>query len=202
MRSPSLDRRRALLLAAAQQPLLLPLAAPAIGGVPTPSQISLSDRTQLPLATFGLQIYDDMTALALTQRALDAGFRSFFTSPEGGNQRGFAQAIRESGIPRHELFLAGSVLSDDADAGFENARSVTRARFAESLRTLRSEGIESLDMLMLERPGRGCACIRGQWRACQEKREQPGRRQAWACATLISRTLTAWRVPHTNRRST
>ena len=68
MRSPSaslVDRRRraVLLAAAAQQPLILPLAAPAVDKVPTPTKSSLSDRTQLPLATFGLQIYDDATAL-------------------------------------------------------------------------------------------------------------------------------------------
>ena len=59
--------------------------------------------------------------------ALEAGFRSFFTSPEAGNQRGFATAIRDSGIARSELFIAGTVLSDDAE-GYRQARALTQRR--------------------------------------------------------------------------
>ncbi len=72
--------------------------------------LRLLDGTELPLVTWGVQIYPDSQAQEATLRALECGFRSFFTSPEAGNQEGFARAIRESRVPREELFLAGACL--------------------------------------------------------------------------------------------
>ena len=129
--------------------------------------LTLSDGSTLPSACFGIQIYDDATATECTLRALEAGFRCFFTSPEAGNQYGFARAIRESGVPRNELCILGSVLSDDA-VGFRAARTTTKDRTARSLETLASGGVDALDMLLLERPGFECESIRGQWRALED----------------------------------
>lgn len=52
-----------------------------------------------PLASFGLQIYDDSTAYRLTMTALECGYRNFFASVLAGNQKGFAKAIKASGTP-------------------------------------------------------------------------------------------------------
>lgn len=60
------------------------------------------------------QIYDNDTARKLTLIALEAGVRNFFASVLAGNQKGFAQAIKESGIPREELYICGSVVSNRA----------------------------------------------------------------------------------------
>ena len=92
------------LLAVASLPSPLTPASPTVGLLP-------------PAVTFGVQIYDDATAerltlqaqtprctpctrgamrtheLLLRVQALSVGFRSFFTSPEGGNQLGFARAV-------------------------------------------------------------------------------------------------------------
>eukprot|EP00966_Prymnesium_polylepis_P168412 3893748-Prymnesium_polylepis.2 len=90
-----------LLAAAATVPLVgiaPPPPAAAVAGSPLPRLPRLP-----PPATFGVQVYDDDAAERYTQQALEAGFRSFFTSPEAGNQRGFARAIRDSGVPRDEL---------------------------------------------------------------------------------------------------
>jgi len=48
-----------------------------------------------PLASFGLQVYNDDTAYKLTLTALETGFRNFFASVLAGNQRGFARV----GVP-------------------------------------------------------------------------------------------------------
>jgi len=65
-----------------------------------------------PLMSFGLQVYDDETARKLTLVALEAGVRNFFSSVLAGNQVGFAKAVKESGIPREELYICGSVFSN------------------------------------------------------------------------------------------
>ena len=89
-----------------------PLAAPAVAASTYASSTKLADGLVFPLASFGLQIYDDATAEQLTRRALEAGFRNFFASALAQNQRGFARGVRASGIPRDELFICGSVVSN------------------------------------------------------------------------------------------
>ena len=89
-----------------------PLAAPAVAASKYASSTKLADGLVFPLASFGLQIYDDATAEQLTRRALEAGFRNFFASALAQNQRGFARGVRASGIPRDELFICGSVVSN------------------------------------------------------------------------------------------
>lgn len=159
-----LSRRDALLLSA----LVANLApSPCTGTVP------VAWTSPVPQATFGVQIYDDVSAQRLTLQAIEAGFRSFFTSPEAGNQLGFARAIRESGVPRDQLFLAGSLLCDDAD-GFRSARRKTAAALEASMADLNQGGVCSLDLLMLERPARSASAIRGQWLALQEGQQAAG----------------------------
>ena len=94
-----------------------PAAAAASGKYP--SSTTLADGLSFPLASFGLQFYDDETAERLTLLAIEAGFRNFFAGCNTLNQRGFARGVKASGVPRDELFICGSVLRSralDADA--------------------------------------------------------------------------------------
>ncbi|CAM9520892.1 unnamed protein product, partial [Heterosigma akashiwo] len=63
------------------------------------NSIDLGDGLDFPLVSFGLQIYDDETAYRLTLTALEVGYRNFFASVLAGNQKGFAKAVRDSGVP-------------------------------------------------------------------------------------------------------
>ena len=72
---------------------------------PSSSSILLEDTIEFPLVSFGLQIYDDKTAYKLTLTALEVGYRNFFASVLARNQKGFARAVRDSGIPREKLFI-------------------------------------------------------------------------------------------------
>ena len=102
----------------------------------------------------------------LTLRAIEAGFRSFFASTESGNQRGFAAAIRESGVPRDSLFITGSVLSDAGDSGAE-AYSLTERGCRENARNLlEGGGIRDVrQATLLERFGFTCDRMRIDCRA-------------------------------------
>jgi hypothetical protein len=55
--------------------------------------LNSNNKKAFPLASFGLQIYDDDTAYKLTLTALEAGYRNFFASVLAGNQKGFAKVI-------------------------------------------------------------------------------------------------------------
>ena len=53
-------------------------------------------------------------ARRLTGTAIDVGYRNFFASVLARNQRGFAQAVKESSVPRSELYICGTMLSNSA----------------------------------------------------------------------------------------
>jgi diketogulonate reductase-like aldo/keto reductase len=169
-------RRRTLItpvaaaIAAASSGLLLP---PAMASVllPTTTTKTLSDGSVFPLASFGLQIYDDATAYRLTTTALKVGFRNFFASVLAGNQRGFAQAIRDSGIARSDLYICGSVVSNRAQ-GFASAYKATEKGWQANMQAFGAGGIDYIDQIMLDYPGPDCESIRGQWAALDSMYEQ------------------------------
>lgn len=164
-----LDTSRRMVLTLAASSAFSPSAKPDHRAPVYPLSPQQMNGRPLPLATFGVQIYDDATAYSCTMRALEAGFRSLFTSPEAGNQRGFARAVRDSGVPREELYIIGSVLSDDADT-FDGAKTLTTRACAASLEDLAAGGVSGLDLLLLERPApAGCSAIQGQWRALESQ---------------------------------
>ena len=118
--------------------------------------------TKFPLVSFGLQIYDDETAYKLTLTALEVGYRNFFASVLAGNQRGFARAIRDSHVPREELFIVGSVVSNRV-TGFDNAKRSTTTGWNQNLEAFAVGHIDYLDQIMLDYPGPDNESIRGQW---------------------------------------
>jgi len=136
-----------------------------------PPIATLSDGTKFPLISFGLQVYDDQTAYKLTLTALEVGYRNFFASVLAGNQRGFARAIRDSKIPRDELFICGSVVSNRA-SGFESAKKATTKGCSQNMDAFGVGGIDYLDQIMLDYPGPDCASISGQWSAFEEIHQQ------------------------------
>jgi len=152
---------------------LTPLAplAPAHAAVTGGGQsVKLSDNSPFPAASFGLQVYDDEAAYKYTTMALEAGYRNFFASVLAGNQRGFGKAVRASGIPRDEIYVCGSVLSNrasGADAAYAASKRGCDANFA-------ALGLGQLDMIMLDYPGPDAASIEGQWKALEAMRKEGG----------------------------
>lgn len=168
----AVNRRQAIqqATAAATTTLLIPtnhvLAASEI-----PTIATLSDGTKFPLASFGLQIYSDDTAYQLTMTALEVGYRNFFASVLAGNQKGFARAIKDSGIPREDLFICGSVVSNRAN-GFEAAKKDTTKGWKRNMECFGVGDINYLDQIMLDYPGPDCPSIQGQWAAFEDMHQQ------------------------------
>jgi len=132
---------------------------------------TLADGSKFPLASFGLQIYDDNTAYKLTLTALEVGYRNFFASVLAGNQRGFAKAIRDSSIPREDIYICGSVVSNRV-SGFDAAKKATTKGWEKNMEAFGVGGIDYLDQIMLDYPGPDCDSIRGQWTAFEEMHAQ------------------------------
>ena len=166
-------RRNALLRSAALTAggLLLPQVSIASSSTTISPIATLSDGTSFPLCSFGLQIYDDATAYKLTRTAIEVGYRNFFASVLAGNQRGFAKAVKDSGIDRSELFICGSVVSNRA-TGFDAAYQATTRGWKQNLVEFAEGDLTYLDQIMLDYPGPDNASIQGQWKAFEEMHEK------------------------------
>lgn len=129
--------------------------------------LNSQNKKAFPLASFGLQIYNDETAYKLTLIALEAGYRNFFASVLAGNQKGAARAFKDSGIPRDELYICGTVLSNRVN-GEEAAYKKTAQGCLENMQAFSAGNIDKLDMIMLDYPGPNDESVRGQWKAFEE----------------------------------
>ena len=175
---PAQQDRRSVLTSAASasaaavaSPALL-LGKPGSASAAQATSVALDGSTKgFPLASFGLQIYDDSTAYRLTLTALECGYRNFFASVLAGNQKGFAKAIKASGIPREELYICGTVLSNRA-RGEEAAFVKTKQGCQENMNAFAYGDIMKVDQMMLDYPGLDADSIRGQWRAFEDMKRE------------------------------
>ena len=129
--------------------------------------LKLNTGVNFPSASFGLQVYDDDTAYKLTRVALDVGYRNFFASVLARNQKGFARAVKDSRVPREELFICGSVLSNRAQ-GYDAAFQLSKRGCEQNMEAFAAGGLDYIDMIMLDYPGPDADSIRGQWAALEE----------------------------------
>lgn len=164
---PHISRRDAIGAAAVGVATTTTANRAAAASLTFPSSVTLGNGVSFPQASFGLQIYDDAIAERLTGMAIDAGFRNFFASVLARNQVGFAKAVKRSAIPREELFICGSVVSNRAQDK-ETAYKLTKLGCEENMQAFAAGDIRMLDMIMLDYPGPDDACIRGQWQAFEE----------------------------------
>lgn len=118
----------------------------------------LNNGLKMPWLGFGVfKMKDDSEVGPAVRRALAAGYRSIDTASVYGNERGVGRAIRESGVPRNEIFLTTKVWNDD------QRKHRTREAFAESLERL---GTDYVDLYLIHWPVKDC--YRETWVELQE----------------------------------
>ena len=97
----------------------------------------LNNGLEMPWLGFGVfKIKDGPKVERAVGHALEVGYRSIDTAAVYGNERGVGKAIRESGIPREDIFLTTKVWNDD-----QRARRVLAA-FEESLERLATDYVD------------------------------------------------------------
>ncbi|MEU9305672.1 aldo/keto reductase [Streptomyces sp. NPDC048269] len=127
--------------------------------------VTLNNGVQMPILGFGVyQIPPGRTEQAVTD-ALAAGYRLLDTAAAYGNEQAVGRAIKNSGIPREELFVTTKVWVQDT--GEEN----THRAFDTSLRNL---GLDYLDLYLIHQP---FGDVYGSWRA-MENLNREGRAKA------------------------
>ncbi|MFC4504488.1 MULTISPECIES: aldo/keto reductase [Streptomyces] len=119
--------------------------------------VTLNNGVEMPILGFGVfQIPAEETEQAVTD-ALAAGYRLLDTAASYGNEEAVGLAIKNSGIPREELFITTKLYVQDAPAE-EN----TKRAFETSLSKL---GLDHLDLYLMHQP---YGDVYGQWRAMEE----------------------------------
>ncbi len=97
----------------------------------------LNNGIKMPWLGYGVfQIDDGSEINKAINKALEVGYRSIDTASFYGNEIGVGKAIKESGIPREEIFLTTKVWTED----LRKKRVITA--FEESLKRLETEYID------------------------------------------------------------
>ena len=85
----------------------------------------LSDGTVMPLLGLGVwQVPDGPSCVQAVRAALELGYRHIDTAQAYGNEASVGRALRESGIPRDEVFITTKFQPDRRDPLRESARSI------------------------------------------------------------------------------
>ncbi len=98
---------------------------------------------RIPALGFGTWQLSGDVARSMVETALEIGYRHIDTAQMYGNEAEVGAAIRESGVPREEIFLTTKVWPDKFRKG------VFQRSVEESLRRL---GLPSVDLLLLHWP--------------------------------------------------
>ena len=134
----------------------------------------LNNGLKMPWLGFGVfQINDGQEVEDAVRYALEIGYRSIDTATVYGNERGVGKAIRESGIPREDIFLTTKVWNDDQRG------KRTLAAFEESLKRLETEYV---DLYLVHWPVKGC--YQETWKV-MEKIYQSGRAKAIGVSNFL-----------------
>ncbi|MCZ2337016.1 MAG: aldo/keto reductase [Chitinophagales bacterium] len=111
----------------------------------------------MPILGYGVsQVPDYEECKKSILEALKVGYRSIDTAQAYGNEKAVGDAIKESGIPREELFITTKLWV--SDYGYEKAKKA----FADSMEKLQ---LEYLDLYLLHQPFND---VYGSWRALEE----------------------------------
>jgi 2,5-diketo-D-gluconate reductase A len=118
--------------------------------------VTLNNGVRMPILGFGVyQIPAGQTEQAVTD-ALAAGYRSIDTAAAYVNEEAVGRAIKNSGIPRDELFVTTKLWV--SDTGEDNTKRALE-------RSLQRLGLDYLDLYLIHQP---FGDYYGSWRAMQQ----------------------------------
>lgn len=119
--------------------------------------VKLNDGVEIPVYGFGVyQIPADGSTYKAVRAALDLGIRHIDTAAAYFNEQEVGKAIRESGIPREEIFLTSKLWLQDY--GYEAAKKGIGA-------SLRKLGLDCMDLYLIHQP---YGDVPGAWKAMEE----------------------------------
>ena len=119
---------------------------------------TLTDGTRIPVLGFGVwQVPDGPECEQAVRWALEAGYRHIDTAQAYGNEASVGRALRDTGVPREEVFLTTKFFPRHRDPAAEAARSVERL------------GVEQVDLYIIHWPQGGPTWA---WPGMQQAKEE------------------------------
>ena len=123
--------------------------------------ITLNDGNSIPAVGFGVfMIPNDGTTYQAVLQAVKAGYRHIDTAAAYFNESEVGKAVKDSGIPREEIFITSKLWLQDY--GYEAAKK----GIAVSLEKL---GVDYIDLYLLHQP---YGDVAGAWKALEEAKEE------------------------------
>jgi len=119
------------------------------------AEVRLANGVEMPVLGYGTWQLVGKQCYEATLFALKAGYRHIDTAQAYGNEEEVGRALVDSGIPRHELFIA-TKLSEPGD--YEPQRLLEQ--FLQQLQNLR---VEYVDLYMLHGPAESPEATRASW---------------------------------------
>src|SRR5215210_6627718 len=117
----------------------------------------LVDGNEIPLLGFGVwQVPEGRECYDAVTWALGAGYRHIDTAQAYGNEESVGRALRDSGVPREEVFITTKFFPNHDDPEEEAERSLERL------------GIDQLDLYLIHWPQGGPTWA---WPGMQRSRE-------------------------------
>lgn len=104
---------------------------------------TLNNGVQIPSVGFGTYKAADGKSADIIKKAIESGYRYFDTASFYGTEPYLAEAIRQSGLPREEFFIASKLWK--TEMGYENAKDAFR-------RTLENLDTDYLDLYLIHWP--------------------------------------------------
>jgi diketogulonate reductase-like aldo/keto reductase len=104
----------------------------------------LADGNEIPLLALGVwQVPDGPECENAVRWALEFGYRHIDTAQAYGNEASVGRALRDSGVPRHEVFIATKFYPNRKDPEAEVQRSLERL------------GVDQVDLYIIHWPAGG-----------------------------------------------
>lgn len=123
--------------------------------------VTLNDGVEIPVYGFGTyQIPAHGSTYRAVREALDLGIRHIDTAVAYFNEQEVGQAMRESGIPREEIFLTSKLWLQDY--GYEAAKKGIET-------SLRKLGLDYMDLYLIHQP---YGDVPGAWKAMEEAKAE------------------------------
>uniref|UniRef100_A0A7S3PNN5 NADP-dependent oxidoreductase domain-containing protein n=1 Tax=Aplanochytrium stocchinoi TaxID=215587 RepID=A0A7S3PNN5_9STRA len=120
--------------------------------------VRLHNGVEMPAFGLGTYLNTGKSCASAVSNALEAGYRLIDTASMYGNEREIGEAIRDSNVPRDQIFIVSKYYPtkgyEDALASFERTRSKL--------------GVEFLDLYLIHWPGGGRKSRLGTWKAFEE----------------------------------
>lgn len=134
--------------------------AAAADGLTITSTVTLNDGRQMPVFGLGVWKATPKDCKKAVLAALKAGYRHIDTAHLYGNEAAVGEAVRESGIPREEIWITTKVWTNEL--GFEESQAAGKA-------CAKRLGFEYIDLLLIHAPDGGYV---GAWKGLEQLRKE------------------------------